>query len=138
VRMKPLKLTVEPVPVISAGKSLSSLLPSSRWAKIRRAAYAAHGHRCAICGSVPKTLSEEKDPWKRSPGACRKFVERHGEEYAAQLRAPKYRLECHEEWRYDEETATQSVADCCRSARPATKSSTGTGRRRNSERRRSS
>ncbi len=109
--MKLLKLTVEPVPVISAGKSLNALLSSSRWAKLRRAAYVVYGHRCAICGSDPKALSEEKDPWRRSPEACRKFVERHGEEFAIHLRTPKYRLECHEEWRYDEETGTQSVAD---------------------------
>ncbi len=50
-------------------------------------------------------------PWRRSPEACRKELEREGEWYAAHLRAPKYRLECHEEWRYDEETGTQSVAD---------------------------
>ncbi|MDP9480697.1 MAG: hypothetical protein M3R38_34395 [Actinomycetota bacterium] len=109
--MKLLKLTVDPVPVISAGKSLNALLSSSRWTKIRRAVYAAYGHRCAICGSDPKALSEEKDPWKLSPEICLKERERYGEEYAAGIRAPKYRLECHEEWRYDEEAGTQGVAD---------------------------
>ena len=108
--METLKLIVEPVPVISAGKSLSALLPSSRWAKIRRAVYADHAHRCALCGSDPRALSEEKDPWKLSPEICLKERERNGEEYAAGIWAPKYRLECHEEWEYDEETATQSVS----------------------------
>ncbi len=99
------------MPVISAGKSLSRLLPKSRWDKIRRRVYADYGHRCAICGSDPKALSEEKEPWRRSPEACRKYVESHGGEYAMHFRTPKYRLECHEKWRYDEETGTQSVAD---------------------------
>ena len=96
--MEALKLTVEPVPVISAGKSLSTLLPSSRWANIRKVVYANYGHRCAICKSDPKTLSEEKDPWRLSPEACLKERERHGEEYAARIWAPRYRLKCHEEW----------------------------------------
>ncbi len=47
--MTSLKLAVEEVPWSSRGKSLSQLLPESRWKKIRERVYADHGQRCAIC-----------------------------------------------------------------------------------------
>jgi hypothetical protein len=47
--VKCLKLTVEEVPLSSRGKSLSQLLPKSRWKQIRERVYVEHGQRCAIC-----------------------------------------------------------------------------------------
>lgn len=53
---KELKLTVDSmVPKPSAKKSLSRLLPKSRWDKIRIATYFEYDHTCAVCGAVPKS-----------------------------------------------------------------------------------
>lgn len=105
--MKQLKLTVEPVPVTSAGKSLNNLLPKSRWDKIRKRVYAEYGHRCAICGVDPKNtpvkviprygpkLEEAPEPYR-----SRAQEEAHNPSIP-QVRPRKIRLECHEEWKYD-------------------------------------
>lgn len=45
-----LRLTVEPVPTTTAGKSLSRILPSHRWARISRRVRDEHGYKCAVCG----------------------------------------------------------------------------------------
>lgn len=71
-----LKLTIEPIPRTSAGKSLSKLLRGRQWDRIRERVYAAYGHRCAVCGT------ERKDR----------------------------RLDCHEEWEYDEAASVQKLS----------------------------
>lgn len=151
--MKQLKLTVEPVPVTSAGKSLSALLPKSRWDKIRKRAYAEYGYRCAICGADPKDpdafspkiyfkdlpknvlglldtvwhhdleayLPEDvrgmlENAWVSEEGVFYRpsetgFVVTGGLEPPPYVPPnPKYRLECHEEWEYDEATRTQRLS----------------------------
>lgn len=114
--MKPLKLTVEPIPVTSTGKSLSRLLPKSRWDKVRKKIYAEHEHRCAICGADPKQaptkMYSRHAPQLTDPG----FVETYGgriEELGKEppMRKPsKVRLECHEQWEYNEATRVQKMS----------------------------
>ena len=69
------KLTVELVPKGQWGANLRSELPKSQWDKLRKATYAAAGHRCEICDGV----------------------------------GPKWPVECHERWHYDEDTKTQHL-----------------------------
>tara|TARA_B100001989_G_scaffold176572_1_gene127718 strand:- start:1762 stop:2235 length:474 start_codon:yes stop_codon:yes gene_type:complete len=69
------KLTVELVPRGQWGANLRSELPKAEWDRLRKATYAAAGHRCEICGG----------------------------------KGPKWPVECHERWRYDEETKTQHL-----------------------------
>ncbi len=46
------KLTVELVPQAQWGFNLRSELRPKDWDKVRRATYAAAGHRCQLCGGV--------------------------------------------------------------------------------------
>ncbi len=45
-----LRLTVEPVPTTTAGKSLNKTLSSNRWARISKRVRDEYGNKCAICG----------------------------------------------------------------------------------------
>lgn len=108
-------MTVEPVPVTSARKSLSILLPKSRWDKIRKSVYAEYSYRCAICRMDPKdpeafspeTLLKDVIPAEYLPNIMlrmRSFFEE------AMQAPPRFRLDCHEEWEYDEESRTQRLS----------------------------
>ena len=48
--LDPPKLTIELVPKGQWGANLRSELPKSEWDALRKATYAAAGHRCEICG----------------------------------------------------------------------------------------
>lgn len=110
--MKPLKLTVEPVPVTSAGKSLSCLLPKHRWDKIRQKVYAESGYRCTICG----VRRGEKHPLEPRPQPEKKpersMLHRalFGSDEPLKPRPKKHLLECHEVWEYDEASHVQRLA----------------------------
>jgi 5-methylcytosine-specific restriction endonuclease McrA len=115
--MKQLKLTVEPVPVFSAGKSLSNLPPKSRWDKIRKRVYAEYGHRCAICGVDPKNTPVKVVPrygpkLEEAPEPHRSRAQEEAHHPSVpRIRLRKMRLECHEEWKYDEENRIQRLSD---------------------------
>jgi hypothetical protein len=112
---QPLKLTVEPIPVTSAGKSLSALLPRQRWRTIRKRVAAEHDHRCAICGVDPKDapvrVRGKYAPTPTDP----ELLARYGEAIEGWAKEPPRRppgrvnLECHEEWDYDDETHVQKL-----------------------------
>ncbi|MEJ7872263.1 MAG: hypothetical protein WKF67_08375 [Rubrobacteraceae bacterium] len=115
--MKPLKLTVEPIPATSAGKSLNRLLPKSRWDKIRKKVYAEYDHRCAVCGIDPKHPPTKVFP-RYAPKltdpvlvqAHKERIEKVRNELPPRRRPRKVRLECHEEWEYDEATGVQRLS----------------------------
>lgn len=48
---QPLKLTTELVPENVWFGNLRKLVPKKEWDRIRKAAYAAQGNKCAICGA---------------------------------------------------------------------------------------
>lgn len=114
--MKELKLTVEPVPVTSARKSLSILLPKSRWDKIRKSVYAEYSYRCAICSANPKSTPVKVVP--RYGPKLEEAPERYRSQAQEEARDPsilrrrawKPRLECHEVWEYDEENSIQRLS----------------------------
>lgn len=109
--MKPLKLTVEPIPVTSAGKSLSRLLPKHRWDNIRKAVYVRHNHKCAVCGVDPKYAPKLTDPT-----LLEKYGERIKEIQGKKpwIRRPRrVRLECHEVWEYDDDAYVQRLSALC-------------------------
>ncbi len=118
--MKPLKLTVEPIPVTTAGKSLSALLPRHRWRTIRKRVAAEHDHRCAICGVDPKDAPDRvrgrHAPALSNPELLAHFgedFEERAKDSAAEqgLRPPgRVNLECHEAWGYDDEARIQRLS----------------------------
>lgn len=114
--MKELKLTVEPVPVTSARKSLSILLPKSRWDKIRKSVYAEYSYRCAICSANPKSTPVKVVPrygpkLEEAPERYRSQAQEEARDPSIlRCRAWKPRLECHEVWEYDEENSIQRLS----------------------------
>ena len=113
--MESLALTVEPIPVTSAGKSLNRLLSKGRWDRIRKKVYADHGHRCAICGVDPMHAPTKVYP-RRAPRLTDPvLIETYGERIERFRNEPpprrprRVRLECHEEWAYDEATGEQRL-----------------------------
>ncbi len=111
-RMKPLKLTVEPIPATSAGKSLNRLLPKHRWDKIRKQVYAEYEYRCAVCGVDPKEAPERVYPTHAPLLTDPALIERYGKQRGDALnrRPRKVRLECHEVWEYEEQTRVQRLS----------------------------
>jgi hypothetical protein len=113
--MESIKLTVEPVPVSSAGRSLSRLLPKHRWDKIRQTGYAEADYRCAICGMSPKAPNTEYSRYAPKL-ADPELLERYGKRIERKHREPlmrrraRVRLECHEVWDYDEATHLQRLS----------------------------
>ncbi len=97
--LQQIKLTCEPVPLTTATLSLGNLLPSSRWEKIRKETYAKYNYRCCICGIDPSV-----EPIVKS-----KFVDEERKQEIKWLR--KRRLECHEEWEYNETESVQRLSD---------------------------
>ncbi len=110
--MKPLKLTVEPIPVTSAGKSLSRLLPKHRWDKIRKRVYAEHDHRCAVCGVNPRDAPARVYPTHAPVLADPALIEKYGKPRGDALnrRPRKVRLECHEVFEYEDEAHVQRLS----------------------------
>ena len=49
--MAELKLTIDLIPKTSWYRNLRTIVGRRRWDGIRRQVYAAHDHRCAICGA---------------------------------------------------------------------------------------
>lgn len=91
---------------------MSRVLPKHWWDKTRKRVYAEYGHRCGVCGSDPKELAPERDP-ALLPERLRNFLERGWctEEEIWWRHPPTFRLECHEEWEYDEATYTQNLVN---------------------------
>jgi hypothetical protein len=102
--MKSLKLTVEPIPVTSAGNSLNRFLPQHRWDRLRKRIYEEHSHRCAICEVEPRV-----EPWWVGPVTEQTVVQRA---LFGRIEPPRRRrhLECHEDWEYDETAHIQRLA----------------------------
>lgn len=51
-----MKLTIEPIPESTWGKSLANLLPPPIWNDLRQEVYEAFDSACAICGATDKEL----------------------------------------------------------------------------------
>ncbi|HEX7575302.1 MAG TPA: hypothetical protein VF360_02910 [Candidatus Methanoperedens sp.] len=80
--MKELILRIEPLPTTSLGKKIKNIV-GDEWDEIRIKCFRATRCKCAICGAE----GNYKNVF---------FNKRRC-----------YGLECHEKWRYDEETQTQ-------------------------------
>jgi len=51
-----MKLTIEPIPESTWGKSLANLLPQPIWDDLRHEVYSTFNYACAICGATDKEL----------------------------------------------------------------------------------
>jgi len=118
---QPLKLTVEPIPVTSAGKSLSALLARNRWRAIRKQVAAEHGHRCAICGVDPKNAPARVHGRYAPVLSHPELPARYGDDFEERMRKRmveegwrqpgRVSLHCHEEWEYDDAIRVQKLAN---------------------------
>lgn len=115
--MQALKLTVEPVPATTAGKSLSRLLPKHQWDKIRKHTYSEYDYTCAICGVDPKHAPAKVYPKHAPKLTDALLIETYGERIEQFRREPprrgpsKVRLECHEVWDYDDAMRVQRLSE---------------------------
>ena len=50
--MRRLRLSIEPIPQSTWGKSLANLMPRKEWDKIRKEAYKEADYQCEVCGEV--------------------------------------------------------------------------------------
>lgn len=81
-----MKLTVELVPATSWGHNVRSEVSSSQWKKIREKCVEDAGEQCEICGANSQ---------RKSSGSV--FPKR------------RMRLDCHEIWKYDDLSHTQTL-----------------------------
>ena len=69
-------LTVELVPRGQWGANLRSELPKAEWDRLRKATYAAAGHRCEICGGKGRKWPVEcHERWRYDEGTKTQHLE---------------------------------------------------------------
>ena len=86
-----------------------------RWDRVRKRVYAEHGYRCAICGmnpQVPNTEYSRYAPKLTDPELLEIYAERieQFQREPPRRRPAQVRLECHEDWEYDEAAHVQRLA----------------------------
>jgi len=52
-----LKLSIEPIPISTWGKSLANRLPKKEWDDMRTQAYREADYKCQVCGDINGTLN---------------------------------------------------------------------------------